>query len=438
MRSRLPRPRSALWRHGDFVKLWSAQTISLFGSQVTLLALPLAAILVLDASTFEVGLLGAIEFAPFLLFGLPAGVWVDRWPRKPVLVLGDVARGVSLLSIPLAYAFDALSIYHLFAVGFLNGLVTVFFDVAYLAYLPALVRRTELVDANSKLEVSRSAAQLGGPALGGALVGLLSAPVAIVADAISFLCSALLVARLRNPGASDAAREARAPMRRELSEGLHYVFRQPYLGRLIVSTAASNFFYFPAVAISVLFMVRELGLSAERVGVVLALGHIGLLAGALVAGRVGRRVGVGRAIVGTALLSGFPWAIFALTPVARPEPFLVGAMFLSALLATVFNVNQLTLRQAVTPARLQGRMNSVVRFMYWGTIAIGMFLGGVLGTWIGLRNTLWLAAVGPVLTFSPLLFSPLRHLKEMPSEPDAMPAAPGTAAPPDFAYEPEP
>ena len=436
MPSRFPRPRSALWRNGDFVKLFTSQTISVFGSQVTLLALPLAAILVLDASTFEVGLLGAIEFAPFLLFSLPAGVWVDRWPRKPILVLGDLARAVALLSIPLAYAFDALSIYHLFAVGFLTGLVTVFFDVAYLAYVPSLVGRAELVDANSKFEVSRSGAQLGGPALGGTLVGLLSAPVAIVADAISFLCSAALAARLRDPGTSEAPVEERAAMRVELLEGLRYVFRQPLLGRLVTFTTASNLFYFPAVAISVLFMVRELGLSAQRVGVVLALGNVGLLVGALLAARVGRRVGVGPAIVGSGLLFGFPWAIFALTPAKSPELFLVGATFLAAVVSTVFNVNQLSLRQAVTPARLQGRMNSVVRFMYWGTIAIGMFLGGVLGSVIGLRNTLWLAAVGPFLTFAPLLFSPLRHLKEMPTQADEAPAAAGGAQP-RFAYEPE-
>jgi MFS family permease len=215
-------PRGGLWRHPDFLRLWSAQTISQFGSQVSQLALPLAAILVLDASAFEVALLGTVEFLPFLLFALPAGVWVDRLPRKPILVLGDVGRAVALASIPLAYAFDALTIWQLYVVGFVVGVCTVFFDVAYQSYLPSLVDRAQLVDGNSKLEVSRSAAALAGPGLAGVLIGALTAPYAILLDAISFVWSAGLLFRIRTEEIVPAPTETPS-MRRKLGEGLRYL-----------------------------------------------------------------------------------------------------------------------------------------------------------------------------------------------------------------------
>lgn len=192
-------PHHGLWRHPDFLRLWSAQTVSQFGSQVSQLALPLAAILVLDSSAFEVALLGTVEFLPFLLFALPAGVWVDRLRRKPILVLGDLGRALALGSIPIAYAFDTLTIWQLYAVGFLVGVGTVFFDVAYQSYLRSLVERSQLVDGNSKLEISRSGAALAGPGLAGVLIGAITAPFAILIDAVSFVASAGLIVRIRRP-----------------------------------------------------------------------------------------------------------------------------------------------------------------------------------------------------------------------------------------------
>ena len=177
-------PKGGLWRHSDFLKLWSAETISQVGSQVTGLALPLVAIITLDVSAFEVALLGVIEFAPFILVSLPAGVWVDRLPRRPILIVGDFGRAALLATVPIAYVLDALTIWQLYAVGFLFGVLTVFFDVAYQSYLPSLVERDQLVDGNSKLEISRSGAQLAGPALAGLLIQVLKAPVAILVDAM--------------------------------------------------------------------------------------------------------------------------------------------------------------------------------------------------------------------------------------------------------------
>jgi len=202
-------PAGGLWRHPDFIKLWSAETVSQFGTQITLLALPLAAIDVLHASAFKVAALTTVEFLPFLLVSLPAGVWVDRLPRRPILIVGDLARAALLASIPIAYAFDALTIWQLYGVAFCFGIATVFFDVAYQSYLPSLVERTQLVDGNAKLEISRSAAQLGGPGVAGLLVDWLKAPVAILFDAVSFLGSALFIFRIRKEEGSPRAKRRR-------------------------------------------------------------------------------------------------------------------------------------------------------------------------------------------------------------------------------------
>ncbi len=204
-------PQSGLWRQGDFLKLWTAETISQFGSQIGGFALPLVAIITLDATPFQVSALFVVEFAPFLLISLPAGVWVDRLPRRPILILGDLGRFAALLTIPIAYALDALTIWQLYGVGFFVGVCTVFFDVAYQSYLPSLVDRTQLVEGNSKLEVSRSAAQLSGPALAGVLVEVLKAPFAILFDAISFLVSGLFVLLI-------GKREENVPTRAERKE----------------------------------------------------------------------------------------------------------------------------------------------------------------------------------------------------------------------------
>ena len=298
MRDRLW-PRGELWRHADFLKLWGAQSISQFGTQVSALAIPLAAILVLDASAFQVASLTTVEFLPFLLFALPAGVWVDRLRRKPILVLADLGRAAALGSIPLAYALGALTIWQLYAAGFVTGTLTVFFDVSYQSYLPSLVGREHLVEGNSKLEVSRSAAQVGGPGLGGLLVGLMTAPYAILVDAVSYLVSAAGLAAIRREEPAPHRATDVPSMRRELWEGLRYVLGHPYWRALSICVAVSNFFGTVAWSIVLVYAVRRLDLSAELIGLVLALGSIGAVAGALLAPPVGRLLGVGRTILVT-------------------------------------------------------------------------------------------------------------------------------------------
>src|SRR6476661_10853402 len=220
-------PSRSLLRHPDFLKLWTAETVSVFGTAITQLALPLIAIVVLHVSAFEVAALGTVEFLPFILFSLPAGVWVDRLRRRPILIVGDLGRAVAIASIPVAFYFDALTIWQLYIVGFINGCLTVFFDVAWQSYLPSVVERDQLVEGNSKLQITRSAAQILGPGMAGVLIGILQAPFAIVADAVSFVVSALFVFAIRRPEPAiephDEATGPRPSMRSEIRAGLGYV-----------------------------------------------------------------------------------------------------------------------------------------------------------------------------------------------------------------------
>jgi MFS family permease len=390
-------PSGGLWRHRDFLKLWSAETISVFGSQFTGLALPLVAVLLLDASAFAVSALFVIEFLPFILFAIPAGVWVDRLKRKPILVIGDLARAALLLTIPIAYALDGLTLWHLYVVGFLVGICTVFFDVAYQSYLPALVERDQLVEGNSKLEVSRSTSQLAGPGLAGGLISALGAPVAILLDAISFLGSALFLFAIRKQETPPerAAGEKRPSMLADAREGLSFVVRHPYLRPISICTGTSNFFWSMGGAILVVYAVRELEMSAAAIGLTFSIGNVGPLIAAFVTSRI----------------AGFG--------------------------SVAYNITQLSFRQAICPPRLQGRMNSVIRFLVWGTLPLGALLGGTLGTWVGLRTALWVAAIGSLVTFLPILLSPVPKLREMPEpiedeeEPRTVEALAGLHAAPD-------
>ena len=413
-------PKGGLWRHPDFLKLWSAETISQVGSQVTGLALPLVAIITLDVSAFEVALLGVIEFAPFILISLPAGVWVDRLPRRPILIIGDLGRAALLATIPIAYAVDALTIWQLYVVGFLFGVLTVFFDVAYQSYLPALVEREQLVDGNSKLEISRSGAQLAGPALAGILIQVLKAPLAILLDAISFLVSGLFVLAIRKREAVPDREPGRSPlhgMRAELSEGVRYVFGHRYLRWIAASTATFNFFGSMTGAIFLVYAVRELGLSAGTIGIIFAIANVGYLAGAIITNRVSRRIGVGPAIVLGASL-GAASLLVPLAPTSAPIPWLIASGVLVGFGVVLYNVTQLSFRQAITPERLQGRMNSVMRFIVWGVIPLGTLLGGVIATAVDLRTAMWVGAIGQSFAFLPVLLSPVRTLREMPEPVD--------------------
>jgi MFS family permease len=405
-----------LWRHRNFLRLWTGQTISQFGSQITLLALPLTAALTLRATPAEMGILSATETAPFLLVGLFAGVWVDRLRRRPILLVTDFARGILLLAIPLAALWGALTIGLLYAVAFVVGILTVFFEVAYQSFLPALVGRAQLVEGNSKLEVSRSAAQIAGPGVAGGLVQLVTAPIAIIVDAVSFFLSAFFLVFVRVPEATPASRAVHQTVWKEIGEGLGIVFGNPLLRAIAGCTATANLGGNIAQAILILYITRPLGLGAGVIGLIFAMGSVGFLCGALLAGRCARRFGLGPTIVGAMAIGGLGEALIPIAqrPAGFAVPLLIAAQFILGGSGTIYNINQVSLRQAITPDHLLGRMNATMRFIVWGTLPIGALIGGALGGAIGLRPTLIVSAVIQSGGFLWTFFSPVRALREQP------------------------
>ncbi len=442
--------RLGLLRHPNFARLWGAATVSLFGTQVSQIAIPVIAAVLLDASAAEVGLLTTIEFLPFLLFTPPAGVWVDRFPKKRILILGDLGRAVMLASIPVAFALDGLTIWQLYVVGFVNGVMTVFFDVADQSYLPSILARDELVEGNSKLQVSGSSAQILGQPLGGGIVAVLSAPVAVLVDAASFVGSAALIlsirermgrtrdgASLTDPAAAvagdaidgpiivgsvaaEAAAAAGPPistsgMRLQIMEGLRYIFGHAYLGNIAATTGTSNLFANIGFAIFPVFAYRTLELEPAQVGTIGGLGGAGVLIGALIASRVQGRLGVGRTIILSAAVSG---PLGLLLPLSTPEMafwLLSAFFFFSSMNNVLYTIAQVSLRQAITPDHLLGRMNATMRFLVWGTIPVGSLIGAGLSEIVGVRTTIWISAILACLAFLPVLFSKVRSIETIPT-----------------------
>jgi MFS family permease len=454
-------PRRSLFRHPNYLKLWTAATVSLFGTQVSLIAIPFIAAVLLNASPGEVGLLTTIEFLPFILFTLPAGVWVDRFPKRRILVIGDLGRAAMLISIPVAFALGGLTIWQLYVVGFVNGAMTVFFDVADQSFLPTILNRAELVEGNAKLQISQSSAQILGQPVGGGLVALLTAPVAVLIDAVSYIGSASLILwiRLTSSGAratgrrplgeeagsasaatatdaeagqspaaaasieGEAATERPAVppedaggMRSQIMAGLRYIGHHRYLANIAASTASSNLFSNIAFAILPVYLYRTLGLSPATVGAIGGIGGAGVLVGALIASRIATRFGVGPVIVGSTLISGI---VGLLIPAAPPELafwFLSAAFFIGSIAGVVYNVNQVSLRQAITPEHFLGRMNATMRFLIWGTIPIGSLIGAGLSEVIGVHATVWVGSILGLLAFLPVFLSPVRSLRAIPTD----------------------
>ena len=407
---------TSLWRHSDFLKLWTGESISLLGSQITFLALPLTAVIWLEATPFEMGLLGALEFAPFLLFSLVAGVWADRLPRRPILILANIGRALLLGSIPWMALSDRLSMSFLYVIAFGVGVLTVFFDVAYQSYLPVLVTREQLVEGNSKLEGSRSVAEIAGPALAGGLVQTFTAPFAIAVDAVSFLVSALFLRLIRRREEAAHKVEKWKPMWGEIKEGLAVVFHSPILRSIAGCTATNNFFSNVRFAVLTIYVVRELGIQPGLLGIIFAVGSLGALIGALQGSAIARRWGIGPTLVGAVSVGSL--GSLALPAAQGPMTFAVAmlmlGLFVSSSANPVYNITQVSLRQSIVPLRLQGRMNASMRFLVWGTIPLGSLTGGALGEVIGIHTTLLIGAIGGLLAVIWVYFSPVRRLIEPP------------------------
>ena len=385
----------ALLRHPDFVKLWVGQTISEIGSRITREGLPLTAVLLLAATPAQMGLLSAIGSASVLLFGLAAGVLVDRLPRRPVMIAADLGRAAVLATIPLAAAMHRLSFPQLLIVGALAGVLTVVFDVAYQSYLPVLIQRDLLLEGNRRLGMSSATAEILGPGLTGVLVQLITAPLAVLLDAISFLISAVSVRIIRKPEPAPAPATG-VPLKQEIFEGARSIAAHPILRALATRSMIAFLFAGLSFSLYVLYAIRVLHMSTVAFGFTIALGGAGALVGSYFADRISRRFGLGRSFFASALLTG---TVNLLIPLAATYPrfavlFLGASQFFGDSAWAVYMVNETTLRQRVTADHLLGRVNAAMQLASRGVIPLGALIGGLLGSGIGIPATLWIGGAG--------------------------------------------
>jgi MFS family permease len=401
-----------LLRQQLFRRYWIGQTVSLFGDQVTLIALPLTAVLILDAGPAQMGYLVAAELAPNLLFSLHAGAWIDRrGRRREAMIATDLGRAALIATIPIAYAADALSMEHLYVVAFLTGTLTVVFNVASASLFTTLVQRNEYVEASSLLYGSRAFSFVAGPSLGGAIVQAFKAPVALVIDAVSYVVSAAFLASIRPREAETDEAEGG-----HVLAGLRYIRRTPVILAALGATATINFFNFMFWALFVLFVTRTLGVEPGALGLLLGAAAVGGLIGAVVAGRVSRRMGIGPAFVFGCVLFTVPLVLVPLAdgPHRVVLAMLFAAEFLSGLGVMILDIAAGAIFAAQIPEQLRARVSGAYGFVNNGIRPLGSLAGGALGAWIGLRPTLWIATLGALLGVLWLLPSPLPRLKELP------------------------
>ncbi|MEX2984298.1 MFS transporter [Streptomyces sp. C36] len=402
-------------RHRDFRLLWAGETVSQAGSAATRVMLPLIAVETLHASSMTMGVLNAAAWLPWLLIGLPAGAWVDRVRRRPVMLVCNSVSAVLLLSVGAAAWLDALSAGQLLLVAVLSGTADVFFRAAYSAYIPALLPREDLEDGNSKLEASEAAADVVAPSAGGALVQAGGAVFGFLADGLSFLASVLLLTRIRAREAPPGGERRRAPaLGPEIREGFAFLVRDPFLRTILLCDAGMNLFLAGTQALAVVFLSRTVGVGGGTIGVLIALVGLGGVLGAVVSPRLARRVGTARAVMLCAFCGGpFGLLIPLTTDGAGLAAFLVGDFCLTASIVAG-NVIIVSFRQAYCPPGMLGRISSGIRFVMYGTIPVGSLLGGALATALGDRGALWALYTGNALCALFLLQGPVRHRKELP------------------------
>lgn len=404
-----------LWRDRNFLTLWSGQSLSQFGSQITELAIPVLAVLLLQANELQMGFLNAAGVAAFLVIGLPAGAWIDRMSKRRVMIWSDFVRAIALAAIPALWMLGWLHMWQLYAVALVIGVATVFFDVSYQSLIPSLVTPQQIAEANGKLESTHQIANLAGPAVGGGLISLIGAPIAILATVGTYLASAVALLLTRDNEAPHEKSDRR-PLRQEIGEGLRWVFGNPLLRRIVATTGVSNLFGTLGFTLLPLFILRDLELSPASMGLIFSLAAVGGLAGAAATPYIVRYLGEARAIpvgaIGFSTMTVFiPLA--AMIP-AFAFPLLVAQGFFASFAVLVYNITQVTFRQRITPPRLLGRMNASIRFCVWGVMPIGALAAGVLGAWLGVVPTLWISAIGQVLSVLFVVIGPFWAMRELP------------------------
>jgi MFS family permease len=407
-----------LWKNSNFLKLWAGQTVSVFGSQITVLALPLLAANILQATPQQMGILGFVQFIPWLLVGLFAGVWVDRLQRRPIMLTADILRAMLLALIPLAALLGWMRMEYLYLIGFFVGICNVFFDIAYVAILPSLVSREQLVEGNSKLQTSLSASDMAGPGLAGLLVQAVSAPIAVGLDALSFAVSALSLAWIKIQESLPPTPVKRPTVLKQAWDGMRISLRHPLLRGFIGCSTTGNLFINIHLAVYILYLTRELSLQPAVIGLIYTFGGVGGVIGASIADRLVRFLGTGRAIVLSQVFHGLCMTALPLAALVQPTvPLLALIHAVWGLTSATYAIPALSLRQIMTPDHLQGRITASQRVLMLGVSPLGFLIGGFLGEWIGLWPTLLVGGVGLIFSNLWLSLSPLPSIQEPHSVP---------------------
>lgn len=401
---------TGLWQHRDFLKYWGANFTSQFGSGITWLAIPIIGAVLLEATAVQMGILSAAGTLPYLLFGLLAGAWVDRLRKRPVLIMADVGRALLLATIPITAVWGTITLPQLLIVSFLSGTLTLFANVAAGAYLPLLISRDSLVEGNSKLSATESLVEVSGPGVAATLVDLLSAPVAIFIDALTFLVSAFLLGSIRATEPTSEAKTKQVSMRAEIRLGVRFVQHNDYLRPMLLNNVTMQLFGGMVDGILIIYLTRVVGLPATFIGVIFAVGALMGLVAASLGRRAERRFGLGRMVlIGTLLIGVGSLA----RPLSLGTPLVAAIILLcgqamSGFGNTVYNIGYDSLVPQVTPDNLLGRVNATGLFFSFGALPIGALVGGVLGDWLGLRAALVVSSAGLFLAFLWVYFSILR------------------------------
>lgn len=394
----------------NFNKFWTGESLSHFAVQLGAVALPVISVDLLHASESQLGYLNAASTAAFLLLGLPAGAWVDRWFKRPTMIWANLARGIAIAVVPTLYFLGLLELWHLYVVAAVIGIATVFFDVAYQSFIPMLVAPGLISRANSRMEATAQLARLAGPALGGLLLKIVSAPVLLLADAVGYLVSWWFLLVTRDHEAEYREKRGTPPprnLRREIAEGLGFVFRQPAISRITLASFLTNFASTATFTLVPIVILRLLGFSAFQYGLIMTLGAVGGLLGAGAAGRIARRIGTANAVrfstlAGALSVFCYPFAL-ALPDRASSLVVLIAGSFIGNGAVLTYNVTQVSLRQRLCPPNLLGRMNASVRFIVWGIMPISALAAGWASEAIGVGNFLWITALLGTAGFIPLV-----------------------------------
>ncbi|MET3658068.1 MFS transporter [Sporosarcina psychrophila] len=410
-----------LWKHSDFKYFWAGQTISMFGNQIAMLALPLVAALTLKASALQIGILQAVEFLPFILLSLFAGVWIDRKPKRPILIVADLSRAIIILGVPISMFLGILSMEILYIVAFLAGGASVLSNIGQMSYLPVIIKRKDLMEGNSKLEFSNSAADLTGQGIGGILIQIFTAPFTLIIQSLSLIVSSIFLFRIKTKEnvieLNDINNTTETRMLPMIKEGLTYVLNNKIIRALLVSSIIFNFFTVLIDPIYILYLSRTLSLEPIYIGLIFSMAGVGALIGAAITEPITRKLGIGNSLIISLLIAGISsllLPIATLLPVVPAVLLLMLMQLVDACMLIIYNINQRTLRTVITPDKMLGRMNSSIRFCVMGIVPIAAVLGGLSGDVIGVLETLIIGALGIIFSSIYISTTMIRTIKDIP------------------------